>query len=83
GAMVGLGAADPAAAALVSGVLRAPYYLATLGAAAAITWLAPQTTFDFTERLTPARAALALSLLGLSLAVMETQGHNPFIYFIF
>ncbi|MEM8994184.1 MAG: MBOAT family protein [Acidobacteriota bacterium] len=83
GAMVGLGAADPAAAALVSGVLRAPYYLVTLAAAAAITWLAPQTTFDFTERLTPARAALALALLVLSLAVMETQGHNPFIYFIF
>ncbi|MEO1367214.1 MAG: MBOAT family protein [Acidobacteriota bacterium] len=83
GAMVGLGVADPAAAALVSGVLRAPYFLATLAAAAAITWFAPRTTFELTERLTPPRAALALALLVLSLAVMETQGHNPFLYFIF
>ena len=33
--------------------------------------------------LTPVRAAVALALLWAALATIETQGYNPFIYFIF
>ncbi|MCG8457462.1 MAG: MBOAT family protein, partial [Holophagales bacterium] len=69
-------------AALVSGVLRAPYYLVTMAVAAIVTWTAPQ-TWDFTERLSPVKAVVVLALLAASLLVMETQGYNPFIYFIF
>ena len=40
-------------------------------------------TWDWTRRLTPARAAVAFCLLCAALATIETQGYNPFIYFIF
>ena len=78
-AMFGLGHAPEA---LVAGMMAAPYYLATLTLAAVITWCAPQ-TWDFTERLTPAKAVLTLVLLVTSIVMMETQGYNPFIYFVF
>jgi alginate O-acetyltransferase complex protein AlgI len=72
----------PATAALLAGVVYSPYTLATLGAAAVVTWTAPQ-SWDWSRRLTPARAALALLLLSTALVTLETQGYNPFIYFIF
>ena len=80
GAMVGLGGAPTAA--LVSPVIRAPYYLATVLLAGVVVWTAPQ-TWDFTRRLTMPKAALCLVALAASLVVMDTQGYNPFIYFIF
>ena len=54
----------------------------TLLLAATIVWAAPQ-TWDWTRRLTPPRAAIAMALLALSAAVLTTQAYNPFIYFIF
>jgi alginate O-acetyltransferase complex protein AlgI len=70
------------AAALVGAVARAPYLLLTCAVAAVVVWAAPQ-TWDWTHRLSPARLATALALFGGALAAMETQGFNPFIYFIF
>ncbi|MEM9593690.1 MAG: MBOAT family protein [Acidobacteriota bacterium] len=81
GHMVGLGADDPRSA-LVAGLFYRPYDLAMMGIAAAVVWGAPQ-TWDFTRRLTPWKVGLGLVFLWISLVAMETQGYNPFIYFIF
>ena len=79
--MLGLG--DPTGASLLlGGVLYQPYYLGTFAVAAIITWSAPQ-TWDWSRSLTMPKAAGALALLGLSLAMLSTQAYNPFIYFIF
>lgn len=77
------GVAEPSAASsLLSGILYQPYSLLCFGVAALVTWTAPQ-AWDWTRRLTvPRLAACAASLL-LALVAMETQGYNPFIYFIF
>ena len=79
--LLGLGAAQPGAG-LIAGVIYQPYYVASLAAAAAVTWLCPQ-TWDFTRTLTWPRAALAFVLLWLSLLMLTAQSYNPFIYFIF
>jgi alginate O-acetyltransferase complex protein AlgI len=80
-AMLGLGSAGPGAA-LLGGILYTPYTLLSLGVAAAVIWGAPQ-TWDFTRRLTWARAAAALGSAALALVAMASQGYNPFIYFMF
>ena len=80
-AMLGFGEPAPQAA-MVGDLLVRPYYLLTLLAAAAVTWLAPQ-AWDFTRRLTAPKAALCLLYLVAALVMMESQGFNPFIYFIF
>ncbi len=79
--LLGLETPSPSAG-LIAGIIYQPYYLVSLAAAAAVTWLAPQ-TWDFTRRITPLRAAFALGLFGLSLVMLTTQSYNPFIYFIF
>jgi alginate O-acetyltransferase complex protein AlgI len=79
--MFGLGEPQPGAA-LLAGVVFRPYYAASVGLAAAVVWLAPQ-SWDWTRRLSPWRAAACLALLVLALIAMATQGYNPFIYFIF
>ena len=72
----------PAAAGMLVGLLYEPYSLATMGAAALVTWRAPQ-TWDWSRRLTGWRAATAVVLFAASAAVLATQAYNPFIYFIF
>ena len=67
---------------LLGQVLYEPYSLTSFGCAAVVTWAAPQ-TWDWTRRLTAAKAALVVILLGLACAVLSTQAYNPFIYFIF
>ena len=79
--MLGLGAPTEAAQ-LLGGILYQPYYLGTFVLAGVITWTAPQ-TWDWTRQLTAPRAAAALALLGVSMAILSTQAYNPFIYFIF
>ncbi len=81
GSMVGAVEPTPAAR-LLGGVLYQPYYVMTFGAAAIVTWAAPQ-TWDWTRQLTPVRAAGTVLLLTASVAVLSTQAYNPFIYFIF
>ena len=79
--MAGLAQARPEAA-LLGGLMHAPYYLSTFAVAALVVWAAPQ-TWDWTRRLTAPRLLTSLALLWLALLAMETQGYNPFIYFIF
>jgi alginate O-acetyltransferase complex protein AlgI len=79
--LIGVGHAS-AGAGLIGGVIYQPYYVAMLAIAAVVTWLCPQ-TWDFTRRITPARAAFALTLFWASVMVLATQAYNPFIYFIF
>jgi alginate O-acetyltransferase complex protein AlgI len=67
---------------LVSGATRQPFYLATLTAAAVVTWLAPQ-TWQWTQRLTLGKGALAAALFVLATLVLSLHKANPFIYFIF
>lgn len=81
GSLLGIGKAQ-AGASLIGGVIYQPYYLASLGIAAAVTWLCPQ-TWDFTRRITWPRAAFTLVMFWLALVVLTTQSYNPFIYFIF
>jgi alginate O-acetyltransferase complex protein AlgI len=76
-------AADlPAALRYLGGVLHQPYYLGSLGLAAAVVWLAPQ-SWDFTRRIDLPRAAWAFVLLLAACAMLFAQTYNPFIYFIF
>lgn len=79
--MIGLGAPAPGAA-IVDGLVYAPFYLGTWLAAAVVTWAAPS-TWDWTRRLTPARLAVVAVLAVVSVAMLSTQAYNPFIYFIF
>ena len=79
--MFGLVPHDDAARVLAQ-VMYEPYSLLSFGCAAVVTWAAPQ-TWDWTRRLTPAKTAVIVSLLGIACAVLATQAYNPFIYFIF
>jgi alginate O-acetyltransferase complex protein AlgI len=79
--MFGLGAVQDGRP-LIGGLVYHPYYLLCFGCAAVVTWTCPQ-TWDFTRRLTWPKAVFCALMLILSLAVMETQAFNPFIYFIF
>ena len=79
--LLGFGAPQLGAG-LIGGVIYQPYYLASMAAAAVVTWLCPQ-TWDFTRRITWPRAAFALAMFLVSLVILTTQAYNPFIYFIF
>lgn len=76
------GAVNQPGSDLLAGLIYQPYYLVSLFLAAVITWFSPQ-TWDFTRRLSWGKAVYCVFILLLSLAVMETQEFNPFIYFIF
>ncbi len=67
---------------LIAGLIYRPAYLLSVGAAAVLTWSAPQ-AWDWTKELTWLKIAVCLGLLWIALAVMATQAYNPFIYFIF
>jgi alginate O-acetyltransferase complex protein AlgI len=77
------GAVDitPAADA-VAGALYTPYHGFMFALAAFVVWGMPN-TWEFTTRLSPARAVGGMVLLGLSIAVLWTQTTNPFLYFQF
>lgn len=79
--MAGLQTPQPGTA-LLAGVWTQPYYLGTLLIAAFVTWACPD-TWEFTERVSPGRAAWAVLLFLGSILVLFTQAYNPFIYFIF
>ncbi len=69
-------------AVLLGDLVYSPYLLGTFLVAAGVTWLAPQ-TWEWTRRLSPARAAAAFLVLVAALALLATQDYSPFIYFIF
>jgi alginate O-acetyltransferase complex protein AlgI len=77
------GFADPqAGAGLIGGIIYQPFYVIMLIVAGIIAWGAPQ-TWDWTRKITPAKAMVIVVLFLISLLVMTTQSFNPFIYFIF
>ena len=67
---------------LLAGLIYQPYFLINFAIAAVVVWGCPQ-TWDFTRKLTWPKAAFVAVVLLLSIALMETQAFNPFIYFIF
>ena len=71
-----------AGASLISGLLYQPYYVFHFVLAAYVVW-ACRDTWDYTRKLSPAKAAYGLALFALSILVLNTQSYNPFIYFIF
>jgi alginate O-acetyltransferase complex protein AlgI len=81
GDMVALGTPQGGAA-LLSGIVYQPYYLATFLVAGTVVWSAPQ-TWDWTRTLSPRKAAAVVALLVVSVLALATQAFNPFIYFIF
>jgi alginate O-acetyltransferase complex protein AlgI len=81
GDMFGFTAA-PAGSAAAAGVMYTPYHVAVFFVAVMIVWNAPQ-TWTFTRVLSPARAAVCLVLLAVSIVFMWTQTENPFLYFQF
>lgn len=78
-----LGLAHPQAGAdLLAGILYQPYYLLSLGVAAAVVWIGPD-TWEWTQRLTGRKAILSTLFFWLALVILATQSYNPFLYFIF
>jgi alginate O-acetyltransferase complex protein AlgI len=80
--MLALGGPPTAGSDLLAGLIYRPYFVVSFLAAAVVVWACPQ-TWDFTRRLTWPKAVWVAGLLLLSIALMETQAFNPFIYFIF
>lgn len=79
--MFGLAPVEPAGDALAA-LMYAPYHVAMFLCAAFVVWGVPQ-SWDFTRRLSPARAAACYGLLICSVLAMWTQAVNPFLYFQF
>jgi alginate O-acetyltransferase complex protein AlgI len=71
-----------AAASLAAAGIHTPYHLFVFAICGLIVWGAPQ-TWNYTQRLTPARAALCLSAFVTSVMLLWTQTVNPFLYFQF
>lgn len=81
GSMFGLGGDAPAAGILAGELLR-PMNFLFLTLAVLVTWVTPRTA-NWLEKLTPGKIAFGLLLFVISLAMMFTQGFNPFLYFQF
>ena len=81
GSMFGLGSAQVGAD-LLGGIMYKPYYVGVFALAALVVWRAPQ-TWDFSRSITPVKAAVTVTVMWFSLALLFTQSFNPFIYFIF
>jgi alginate O-acetyltransferase complex protein AlgI len=67
---------------IVGSPLHQPFALACLALALGVVTLGRQ-TWDWTQSLSPAKAALSLALGGLAVVALLTQDYNPFIYFLF
>ena len=67
---------------IVGSPLQQPFALACLAIALGVVVLGRQ-TWDWTQSLSPAKAALSLGLGGVAIVALLTQDYNPFIYFIF
>lgn len=66
----------------LAATIYTPYHLLMFAVCAIIVWCAPQ-TWNFTAKLTPARAGICLGLLCISIVFLWTQTVNPFLYFQF
>ncbi len=81
GSLFGAGAGVPAAA-LLAAVVRTPYNLAVIAAAAVVVW-AGRPTVRWVERPTAVGAAVALALLLLGVAMVIVQTQKAFLYSVF
>jgi len=81
GAMFGQSGDAPAAGILTGELLR-PMNFLFLALAIIVTWVTPRTA-NWLEKLTAGKIAFGLVLFAFSLAMMFTQGFNPFLYFQF
>ena len=79
--MFGLGALQEGAG-LIGGLIYQPYYLLSMAVAAVLVWSAPQ-TWDFTRSLGWKKAVWCYALFLVSIAVLVTKAHSPFIYAAF
>ena len=66
----------------LAGTIYTPYHLMMFTICAIMVWSAPQ-AWNFTQKLTPLRAGVCLTLLAVSFIFMWTQTVNPFLYFQF
>ncbi|MBI4890194.1 MAG: MBOAT family protein [Acidobacteria bacterium] len=66
----------------VSALLYTPYHVLMFVSCAVTVWFLPQ-VWDFTQRITPSKAAACLVLFMASVALLWTQSLNPFLYFQF
>jgi len=67
---------------LIGATVYTPYHMLIFALCIVVTWAAPQ-TWNFTQTLTPLKAAYCLSLFVVSVMFMWTQTVNPFLYFQF
>jgi len=81
GAMFGAGGDAPAAEILTGHLLRPANWL-YLALSAGICWALPHSA-KILETVTPLKVAAGIVLLVFSIALMYTQGFNPFLYFQF
>jgi alginate O-acetyltransferase complex protein AlgI len=81
GSMTNFSAADWAPQ-IVGSPLRQPFAVSCLALALAVVAMGRQ-TWDWTQSLSPAKAAISLGLGMLATVVLLTQDYNPFIYFLF
>jgi alginate O-acetyltransferase complex protein AlgI len=80
-AMFGFGGDAPAAE-ILSGYLMRPANYLYLGLCSVIAWAVPRSA-ELLETVTPIKVMVSLILLVFSVALMYTQGFNPFLYFQF
>ena len=81
GRLFGIAAVAPTAA-LLPGLIAAPYLVLTFAVSALVVWTAPQ-SWVWTREIGALKGGLAAGLLALSLVALATQEFNPFLYFIF
>ncbi|HSM14246.1 MAG TPA: MBOAT family protein [Thermoanaerobaculia bacterium] len=81
GRLFGIAAVAPTAA-LLPGLIAAPYLVLTFAVSALVVWTAPQ-SWVWTREIGALKGGLAVGLLALSLVALATQEFNPFLYFIF
>lgn len=80
-AMFGQGG-DADSSAILTGYLMRPANFLYLGLSAGICWFVPRSA-ELLEKVTPVKVIIALVLFVFSVALMYTQGFNPFLYFQF
>jgi alginate O-acetyltransferase complex protein AlgI len=74
--------ASPLPAELVAASIRTPYQILVFAVSALLVWTAPQ-AWDFTQRISSAKAVACMAVFLASIAVLWTQTTNPFLYFQF
>jgi alginate O-acetyltransferase complex protein AlgI len=79
--LVGLGDSAPGSD-LLRGVMYDPYHALLFVICAGVVWGGVQ-TWDFTRRLSPARATVCFVAFCVSVLALWTQTANPFLYFQF